>query len=40
VAGVEAVDVDLGAKTVAVRGPELDDVSLRAAIAHAGYEVA
>jgi copper chaperone CopZ len=38
VPGVEAVDVDLGAKTVAVRGQKLDDASLRAAIAEAGYE--
>ena len=38
VAGVEAVDVDLGAKTVVVRGPGLDDASVRAAIAVAGYE--
>lgn len=38
VPGVEAVDVDLGAKTVAVRGQKLDDASLRAAIAEAGYQ--
>jgi copper chaperone len=38
VAGVEAVDVDLDAKTVAVRGSGLDDSSVRAAIAEAGYE--
>lgn len=38
VAGVEAVDVDLGAKTVVVRGHGLDDASVRAAIAVAGYE--
>ena len=36
--GVEAVDVDLGAKTVAVRGQKLDDAALRAAIAEAGYQ--
>ena len=38
VAGVEVVDVDLGAKTVAVRGHALDEASVRAAIAVAGYE--
>ena len=38
VAGVEAVEVDLGAKTVAVRGEGLDDATLREAIADAGYE--
>jgi copper chaperone CopZ len=38
VAGVEVVDVDLGAKTVAVRGQGLDEASVRAAIAVAGYE--
>ncbi len=40
VAGVEAVDVDLVAKVVTVRGTDLDDESLRAAIDEAGYEVA
>ena len=38
-AGVEAVDVDLEAKTVTVRGSDLDDGELRAAIDEAGYEV-
>jgi copper chaperone len=38
VAGVEAVGVDLGAKTVVVRGHGLDEASVRAAIADAGYE--
>jgi copper chaperone len=38
-AGVEAVDVDLEGKTVTVRGSDLDDVELRAAIEEAGYEV-
>ena len=38
VAGVEAVDVDLCAMTVVVRGHGLDDASVRAAIAVAGYE--
>jgi copper chaperone len=39
-AGVEAVDVDLEAKTVTVRGAGLDDAELRAAIDEAGYDVA
>jgi copper chaperone len=39
VAGVASVRVDLDAKTVAVRGSGLDDASVRAAIAEAGYEV-
>jgi copper chaperone len=38
-AGVETVDVDLEAKTVTVRGSDLDDGALRAAIEEAGYEV-
>ena len=38
--GVEAVDVDLDAKRVTVRGHGLDDAALRAAIDEAGYEVA
>ena len=40
VPGVDAVEVDLGAKTVAVRGRKLDDATLRAAIAEAGYVAA
>ncbi len=40
VAGVQDVDVDLEAKRVVVRGDELDDAALRAAIAEAGYAVA
>ncbi len=40
VAGVESVDVDLDTKLVTVRGEELDDTQLRAAIAEAGYEAA
>ena len=40
VAGVSSVDVDLDAKTVVVRGEELDDGAVRAAIDEAGYEVA
>jgi copper chaperone len=38
-AGVDAVDVDLEAKMVTVRGTGLDDSELRAAIDEAGYEV-
>lgn len=40
VAGVEAVDVDLETKRVIIRGAELDDATLRAAIDDAGYEAA
>ncbi|HVA30649.1 MAG TPA: heavy metal-associated domain-containing protein [Gaiellaceae bacterium] len=39
-AGVESVEVDLETKLVVVRGPELDDARLRAAIGDAGYEAA
>ena len=38
VAGVESVDVDLDTKLVTVRGRDLDDTALRAAIDEAGYE--
>ncbi len=38
VGGVESVDVDLQTKLVVVRGNELDDARLRAAIDDAGYE--
>ena len=38
VEGVEAVDVDLETKLVTVRGHDLDDQALRAAIDEAGYE--
>jgi copper chaperone len=38
VAGVTAVDVDLEATTVSVRGSGFDDGSVRAAIVEAGYE--
>lgn len=38
VPGVEAVDIDLAAKTVTVTGG--DDAAVRAAIDEAGYEVA
>jgi copper chaperone len=40
VAGVESVAVDLDTKLVTVRGRELDDSALRAAIEEAGYEAA
>ena len=40
VEGVEAVDVDLEAKLVTVRGEALSDEGLRAAIVEAGYEAA
>ena len=40
VPGVESIDVDLTSKVVVVRGEELDDTALRAAIDEAGYEVA
>ena len=38
--GVENVDVDLVAKLVTIRGRELSDETLRAAIEDAGYEAA
>jgi copper chaperone CopZ len=38
VRGVTAVDVDLGASTVAVSGSGVDDGAVRRAIAEAGYE--
>ena len=40
VSGVESVDVDLATKLVTVRGADLDDAALRAAIEEAGYEAA
>ena len=40
VEGVEAIEVDLDAKVVTIRGRELSDERLRAAIEEAGYEVA
>jgi len=40
VAGVESVDVDLDTKLVTIRGFDLDDAALRAAIEEAGYEAA
>jgi copper chaperone len=39
VPGVEEVAVDLAAKVVTVRGEELYDSALRAAIDQAGYDV-
>jgi copper chaperone len=38
--GVEAVDVDLDAKVVTIRGVALSDGALREAIEEAGYEAA
>jgi len=40
VRGVEAVEVDLETKLVTVKGVDLDDAALRAAIDEAGYEAA
>lgn len=40
VAGVTAVAVDLDRKRVTVRGERLDDGTVRAAIADAGYDIA
>ncbi len=40
VAGVEAVDVDVEAKVVTIRGETLSDQALREAIEEAGYEAA
>jgi len=40
VEGVEAVDVDVDSKVVTIRGRELSDERLRAAIEEAGYEAA
>jgi copper chaperone len=40
VAGVTAVEVDLEAKRVVVRGEALSDEDVRAAIDEAGYDVA
>ncbi|MER6046466.1 heavy-metal-associated domain-containing protein [Streptomyces sp. NPDC001793] len=40
VPGVREVEVDLAAKTVTVRGTDLDDERLRTAITEAGYRVA
>ena len=40
VEGVEEVAVDLDSRLVTIRGHELDDAALRAAIQEAGYEAA
>ena len=40
VPGVEAVDVDVDAKLVTVRGDSLSDAALREAIEEAGYQAA
>lgn len=40
VEGVENIDVDLVAKVVTIRGRDLSDEKLRAAIEEAGYEAA
>ena len=40
VEGVESVDVDLETKVVTIRGSELSDEKLRAAIEEAGYQAA
>ncbi len=40
VAGVRGVGVDLDTKRAVVRGDDLDDASLTAAIVKAGYEAA
>jgi copper chaperone len=38
VSGVQTVTVDVNTKLVTVRGEELDDAALRAAIDEAGYD--
>ena len=40
VVGVEAVEVELANRQVTVRGHDLDDEAVRAAIDEAGYEAA
>ncbi len=40
VAGVESADVDLGSATLTVRGEDVADEAVRAAVHEAGYEVA
>ena len=40
VTGVDSVAVDLVTKRVEVRGADLDDAAIRAAIEEAGYEAA
>lgn len=39
VSGVEGVDVDLASGRMAVRGEDLDDAEIAAAVAEAGYAV-
>ncbi len=39
VAGVESAEVDLASKKAVVSGAALDDETLKAAVAEAGYEV-
>ena len=39
VAGVEHVDIDLGAGRLVVTGQDVSDDAVRAAVAEAGYEV-
>lgn len=39
-AGVESVEADRSTGRLVVRGEEVDDASVRAAVAEAGYEVA
>ena len=39
VAGVESVDVELASGRLAVRGTEIEDAAIRAAVTGAGYEV-
>ncbi len=40
IAGVDAVEVDLDSKRVVVRGEDVSDDAVRAAIREAGYEAA
>jgi copper chaperone CopZ len=40
VAGVDDVEVDLDTKLVTIRGAEIDDAAVRAAIEEAGYQAA
>ena len=40
VAGVDDVDVDLDTKQVTIRGTDIDETAVRAAIEEAGYQAA
>ena len=40
VSGVSAVDVDLATGRLTVRGRDIDDGAVRAAVTEAGYEIA